>query len=215
MAAPRRSTLIATLTIAFLLFVFGLIAQEIAGGEASFDRQLLLALRDPANPTLPIGPAWLQEAARDVTSLGSIVVLVLVTLAAAGYLFLARACCRLADACCRVRRHRSDRSAQGSVCAATSGFCGSRGAGLYREFPKRTRITIGNHLFDYGSSSGPDPNVKGDQALHHHAGRFSDRADRRQPNISWCSLSNRCSRGLDYRYSVGDRMLGDSGATPT
>ena len=91
MVAPRHSTLIATLTIAFLLFMFGAIAQEFAGGEASaFDRHFLLALRDPANPSVPIGPEWLQEAARDVTSLGSIVVLALVTLAAAGYLFLAR-----------------------------------------------------------------------------------------------------------------------------
>ncbi len=91
MDAPRGGTLVAFLTIAFLLFAFGLIAQEIAGGESSaFDRQILLALRDPTNPAVPIGPAWMQEAARDVTSLGSIVVLAIVTLAAAGYLFLAR-----------------------------------------------------------------------------------------------------------------------------
>jgi undecaprenyl-diphosphatase len=75
----------------FLVFIFGLIAQEVAGGETSaFDRRLILLLRDPANPSIPIGPAWLQEAARDVTSLGSIVVLVIVTLAVVGYLFLSR-----------------------------------------------------------------------------------------------------------------------------
>jgi undecaprenyl-diphosphatase len=86
-----RSTLIAVLAITFLVFIFGLIAQEVAGGETSaFDRRLILLLRDPANPSVPIGPAWLQEAARDVTSLGSIVVLVVVTLAAVSYLFLAR-----------------------------------------------------------------------------------------------------------------------------
>jgi hypothetical protein len=86
-----RSTLITVVTIAFLVLIFGLIAQEVVGGETSaFDRRLILLLRDPANPSVPIGPGWLQEAARDVTSLGSIVVLVIVTLAAAGYLFLAR-----------------------------------------------------------------------------------------------------------------------------
>jgi undecaprenyl-diphosphatase len=75
----------------FLLFVFGLIAQEVAGGETSaFDRRVILALRDPANSASPLGPPWLQEAARDVTSLGSIVVLIIITVAAAGYLFLAR-----------------------------------------------------------------------------------------------------------------------------
>jgi len=87
----RRASLASVLTSAFLLFVFGFIAQEVAGGETSaFDRQAILALRDPADPSVPIGPAWLQEAARDVTSLGSIIVLAIITLAAAGYLFLAR-----------------------------------------------------------------------------------------------------------------------------
>jgi undecaprenyl-diphosphatase len=86
-----RNTLIAVLAIAFLVFIFGLIAQEVAGGETSaFDRRLILLLRDPANPSVAIGPAWLQEAARDVTSLGSIIVLAIFTLAAVGYLFLAR-----------------------------------------------------------------------------------------------------------------------------
>ena len=86
-----RNTLIAVLTIAVLVLIFGLIAQAVAGGETSaFDRRLILLLRDPVNPADPIGPAWLQEAARDVTSLGSIVVLVIVTLAVVSYLFLAR-----------------------------------------------------------------------------------------------------------------------------
>ena len=86
-----RTTLIAISTTALLFFAFGFIAEEVAGGEMSaFDRKILLAMRDPADPSLPIGPAWLQEAARDVTSLGSIVVLVFVTLAAVGYLFLVR-----------------------------------------------------------------------------------------------------------------------------
>ncbi len=86
-----RTTLIAISTTALLFFAFGLIAEEVAGGEMSaFDRKILLAMRDPADPSLPIGPAWLQEAARAVTSLGSIVVLVFVTLAAVGYLFLVR-----------------------------------------------------------------------------------------------------------------------------
>ena len=87
----RRGALPSVLSVAFLLFVFGFIAQQVSAGETTaFDRQVLLALRDPANPGVPLGPAWLQEAARDVTSLGSIVVLVIITVAATGYLFLAR-----------------------------------------------------------------------------------------------------------------------------
>ena len=78
------------LTSPALLFAFGFIAQEMAKGKTSaFDRQVMLALRSSADPSVPVGPAWLPEAARDVTSLGSIIVLVIITLAVVGYLFLA------------------------------------------------------------------------------------------------------------------------------
>ena len=77
-------------TIAALLFAFGFIAQEVTKGKTSvFDRQVMLALRSSTDPAVPIGPAWLPEAARDVTSLGSIIVLMIIALAIVGYLFLA------------------------------------------------------------------------------------------------------------------------------
>ena len=79
------------LAIACLLFIFGLIAQTVVEGKSSaFDRSIILAFREHGNPSAPIGPAWVQELARDLTSLGSIIVLVIITLAIAGYLFLAR-----------------------------------------------------------------------------------------------------------------------------
>ena len=87
----QKSTLMAVLAIAGLLFAFGFVAQEVMEGKSpAFDRWVILALRDPANPSTPAGPAWVQEAARDLTSLGSIIVLLIITLAVAGYLFLAR-----------------------------------------------------------------------------------------------------------------------------
>src|ERR1700758_195671 len=77
------------LTIAGLVFAFGLIAQEVVKGKTlAFDRVIMLSLRSAADPSVPIGPAWLPEAARDVTSLGSMVVLGIVTLAVVGYLLL-------------------------------------------------------------------------------------------------------------------------------
>jgi undecaprenyl-diphosphatase len=79
------------LTIAILLFVFGFIAQGVAEGKPlTFDRYIMLALRNSSNPSGPIGPAWLQEAARDITSLGSIIVLGIITFAVVGYLLLTR-----------------------------------------------------------------------------------------------------------------------------
>ena len=85
----QRANAAALVLIAGLLFAFGLIAQEVVRGKTlAFDREVLLTLRSSAELSVPIGPAWLPEAARDVTSLGSMVVLGIVTLAIAGYLFL-------------------------------------------------------------------------------------------------------------------------------
>jgi undecaprenyl-diphosphatase len=89
--ANQKSMLIAVFAIACLVFAFGFVAQEVFEGKTlAFDRWVILALRDPANPSVPAGPAWVQEAARDLTSLGSIIVLAIITLAVAGYLLLAR-----------------------------------------------------------------------------------------------------------------------------
>jgi undecaprenyl-diphosphatase len=83
-----RAWLIIILTIA--LFALGLSAQEVIEGELlAFDRIVLLAFRDAANPSVPIGPPWLLEAARDITSLGSNIVLGIILFAVVGYLLLA------------------------------------------------------------------------------------------------------------------------------
>jgi undecaprenyl-diphosphatase len=80
-----------SLAIAIPVFAFGAIAEDIVEDEPfAFDRSILLALRAPGNPATPIGPAWLPEAARDVTSLGSTTVLGLLLFSLAGYLLLER-----------------------------------------------------------------------------------------------------------------------------
>lgn len=87
----KKSALISNSALAWLLFAFGVIAQNVVAGRSfAFDQRIILALRDPGNPSAPIGPAWLQEAARDLTSLGSVVVLIIITLTFSGYLLLAR-----------------------------------------------------------------------------------------------------------------------------
>ena len=78
------------LFIAALLLCFALIAQEVLEGEPiAFDRWVMLALRHASDPSLPIGPRWLPEAARDVTALGGTVVLGILLLVVAGYLLAA------------------------------------------------------------------------------------------------------------------------------
>jgi undecaprenyl-diphosphatase len=77
--------------IAALLLAFGLLAEEVIEGETlPFDRKLMLALREAGNPDVPIGPPWLPEAARDITALGSTIVLGIILFAVVGYLLLSR-----------------------------------------------------------------------------------------------------------------------------
>lgn len=76
-----------TLALASLLLL--LAARLVADGHAhAFDTRLLLLLRTPGDPSDPLGPAWLEEAVRDITALGSNMVLTLVVLAAGGFLLL-------------------------------------------------------------------------------------------------------------------------------
>ncbi len=73
--------------IAAGIWIFAMIAGEVKeGGTLAFDRQLLLAMRHP-DLSLKGSPAF-QEAARDVTALGGVVLLTLITVATAGFLAL-------------------------------------------------------------------------------------------------------------------------------
>jgi undecaprenyl-diphosphatase len=60
------------------------------GSAPAFDTWLLKSLRRPDNPAVPIGPPMLPEVARDITALGSAMILVLVTGAVSGFLLLDR-----------------------------------------------------------------------------------------------------------------------------
>jgi undecaprenyl-diphosphatase len=84
-------TLVLVLLAAAALWGFLELAGEVAEGDTrAADRALLLALRNPSNPADPVGPAWLEEAMRDFTALGSIGVLSFISLGVAGYLALQR-----------------------------------------------------------------------------------------------------------------------------
>lgn len=87
----QLSVLIAGLAIAAALWGFVELS-EIArdGVPHALDTDILLAFREPGQPNDPIGPAWLEEAMRDVTGLGSAAVLVLIATAAVGFLALLR-----------------------------------------------------------------------------------------------------------------------------
>lgn len=81
--------LVSVAVIAAGLWGFVALADEvISGGTAGIDRRILLSMRNPANLADPIGPPVVEEAARDITALGGITVLGLLTLSVSGFLFL-------------------------------------------------------------------------------------------------------------------------------
>lgn len=77
--------------VAGLLLAFATLAGAVKEGETSaFDTAVVMAFRTPQNPDTLIGPIWLQEMGRDVTSLGSFVFLGFVYIAVVVYLMLLR-----------------------------------------------------------------------------------------------------------------------------
>ena len=86
----RELTILASaLSVCGILWVFFWLAGEVMEGDTrAFDRMLLLAMRTSGNLADPLGPAWLEFAASDITSLGGYPVLVLVTLAVIGFLLI-------------------------------------------------------------------------------------------------------------------------------
>ena len=73
--------------------VWGFIAianNVLEGDTYAFDRWMLGAMRDPANPADPIGPRWVEGVARDVTALGGVTWLTAATVVIAIFLWLDR-----------------------------------------------------------------------------------------------------------------------------
>lgn len=83
--------LVGFLIAAALAFLFLKLASEVAEGDTlAFDRSLVFALRDPADPSKSAGPAWLTKAMVDITAVGGVNILTILTVAVAGYLLAAR-----------------------------------------------------------------------------------------------------------------------------
>lgn len=86
---------LAVLIAMFLLIVavwgFVELADEVLEGDtATFDEWAVRALRHADDPQTPLGPSWLQEVARDITALGGVFFLTLLTLIVAAFLWLRR-----------------------------------------------------------------------------------------------------------------------------
>lgn len=86
---PERAFLLAMLVASLSLWCFVEVADEVIEGEShAIDKAILSSLRMTDDPATPIGPVWMKEMARDITSLGGGTVITLVTVVVLGGLLL-------------------------------------------------------------------------------------------------------------------------------
>jgi undecaprenyl-diphosphatase len=129
--------LVLFLVVAAALFLFVKLASEVAEGDMfAFDRWALQTLRNPDDPSVPIGPDWLRRTMVDLTALGGVPVLTIITIAVAGYLLAVRKAATAAF-----------------VVAAVAG--GGLASTLLKLAFARARPDIVGHLVDVHSASFP------------------------------------------------------------
>lgn len=90
--ARREFALLVALVIAAsAIWGFAELADEVLEGDThAFDERILLALRSASDPSDPLGPSWVEELMRDLTALGSMGLLTIITLAVSAFLALER-----------------------------------------------------------------------------------------------------------------------------
>jgi undecaprenyl-diphosphatase len=92
MTAPKTRyaelvPLVLLVLVAGGIWMFAQLTDEVKEGETSrFDQRVLLSLRNPADRSDPLGPAWVEETERDFTALGGVAVMGLLTLGVSGFL---------------------------------------------------------------------------------------------------------------------------------
>ncbi len=128
---------VALLIVTAGIWAFIELADEVMEGETqALDRQILELIRSPEDPGMPVGPHWLREAAPDVTALGGITVLSMLTVAVTGFCLLA-----------------GNRIAMWTMLAA--GIGGLLFSMLLKDFLYRTRPAVVPHLVDVSTPSFP------------------------------------------------------------
>jgi undecaprenyl-diphosphatase len=84
---PEVRLLAGWVALAAVVWAFLALAGEFREGELdAMDLRILSALRVPGQPHVPIGPHWLIGAMRDITALGGVIVIALITAASAAVL---------------------------------------------------------------------------------------------------------------------------------
>ena len=160
--------LVGGLSLLLLILAFAALAGVVIDGDTRhFDERVLTALRDPADPSRPIGPRWLEAAALDFTALGSGFVLGLVVLTIVGFLVL-----------------------QGTYRTALFVLLATYGGGvlnsLLKELFQRPRPEIVPHLRDVFSLSFPSGHAMTSAAVYLTLGALLMRITERRATKIYC-----------------------------
>ena len=80
-----------SITLSICALLFCLIAILVSAGlTKSFDDTILLSMRQTENASIPVGPAWLKNFMIDISSLGSVSIIVLIVVFVSGFLIIKR-----------------------------------------------------------------------------------------------------------------------------
>jgi undecaprenyl-diphosphatase len=157
LAGHDVTVLLAVLLVVGSVLGFIRLGEAVTGGQTRrFDEAILLALRDPSDPGHLIGPAWMTPAVRDLTSLGGVTVLMLVTLIAFGFLLVAG------------KRH----AAVFLLIAAIGGMAANS---LLKDYFERPRPEVVPHLMDERSFSFPSGHSMMSAVIYLTLGALLDR----------------------------------------
>ena len=152
------------------LFGFVLLAGEVMEGDTrALDTRILVSLRDPADPSRPRGPAWLEFALIDLTAIGGSTVLGLVVLAIVGFLLLQA-------------RYRT--AAVITVTAASGEIVNQ----LLKNLFDRPRPTVVPHLRDVVSTSFPSGHAMESAIIYLTLGAMMMRAVEGRLTKAYCMI---------------------------
>jgi undecaprenyl-diphosphatase len=84
----RAAIILAMLSMLLAAGFYGLSRAVQRGVTADVDTNILLAMREPNDPSDPIGPRWFEEMERDVTALGGVAVIALLTAVVTAFFWL-------------------------------------------------------------------------------------------------------------------------------
>jgi undecaprenyl-diphosphatase len=119
-----------------LLLFIRLAGEVTAGDTQAFDAEIVRSLRNPQDPSRPIGPWWMERVLIDITALGSAVVLGLIVLIITGYLLLQT-------------RYKA------AIMVLATSISGGVGSELLKRFFERPRPSVVPHLQSVVSASFP------------------------------------------------------------